>query len=54
MAFIEPYEKDATNWLGRVAAVAPLIEANREAIEAERRLPTQLYEALRRAGACPA
>jgi hypothetical protein len=49
MPLLEQFEKDAKPWLDRVEAVRPVIEQHREAIEAERRLPAPLYEALRNA-----
>jgi alkylation response protein AidB-like acyl-CoA dehydrogenase len=50
MSLLEKYEQAASEWLDRVAAVAPVIEQHREAIEAERRLPEPVFEAMRDAG----
>jgi alkylation response protein AidB-like acyl-CoA dehydrogenase len=47
MGLLDQYERAAAPWLQRVADIAPLIHENRDIIEAERRIPLPLYEAMR-------
>ncbi|HEU0074717.1 MAG TPA: acyl-CoA dehydrogenase family protein [Dehalococcoidia bacterium] len=49
MSLLENYESKAQPWLDRVATLAPLVEEHRAAIEAERRMPQPVFEAMRNA-----
>jgi hypothetical protein len=44
---LDQLEARAAPWLDRVAAIEPLVEKHRHDIEAQRRIPEPLYEAMR-------